>query len=668
VADDPATGGTGDVTFEKTITALDDNQQFLIVNATDVTRFEDNVGTAAQRLESLTTDAAPLAPSGITQFGRPTAGTPVTLTSAGPQLYRDGVLLNVHSHLVANEPSLGSIVFEQSVNDSVLDEHQLFVNAETFIDFRGDVGTVTRLDHLFAQANTGNISLREIRVQDSLSTSASSGIIELHANRGKIIDLNGIAGLMRLNALGHSLIATARDGIELDTEMVRLLQVKNANDGVNPATLDVVIRETNALAVREIVNEGRDVFLLSSGNTMTIEAVPAVQNSAKNNFIVGVGDLAAGLDDDIAVSGNIRADNAVSLIAGDDVTLDGTSNVRALNLFVYIKLDAGDADAAGGTVIFLGAIQGSNSLQYPIVAQGGSGNDLFSIQKFTNSPIAILAESGTLDNTFILMTDAAEQVSAFATIVQIAGQHLITYVGNEQLDIVGLGGDDKYFVQMPELVHGILANIVRLNGGEGEDEVRINGSTLPDVIRAGQYTTDANYRFQLLDAECLRVFGRGADDILENSAIVSSLLDGGFGNDHITGGNVAVNPAPGGKSRLIYDVIFGGPGIDTIIARAGDDYLFPDHLFDENTNTAVQTVNNGDVVDGGFGFDLILSLGFDTVNRGRDDRAADRIIGEGLSLNIVDFLNARFTQPTPQNVAAALLEGIGKICKKILVP
>ena len=154
----------------------------------------------------------------------------------------------------------------------------------------------------------------------------------------------------------------------------------------------------------------------------------------------------------------------------------------------------------------------------------------------------------------------------------------ITYVDNEQLDLVTLGGDDRVFVQMPEPIQGILANIIRTSTGDGDDSLKINGSTQNDVIRVNSYTTDANYRFQVRgdtgETECLQVFGFIGNDVIENSAPISSLLDGGNGADIITGSNFSVQPA---TLQPLYDVIFGGADVDQLFGRAGNDFIYADH-------------------------------------------------------------------------------------------
>ena len=126
------------VIFEKTITARDDNQHFLAVKASDVTRFEGNVGTAAQRLESLTTDAPPFVASVRTEFGRP-GGTPIAMITGSDQTYNDSVLLRQDTTLTATS---GNIIFNGFVDaedngTGGTSNHGLTVNTPNLLNIAG---------------------------------------------------------------------------------------------------------------------------------------------------------------------------------------------------------------------------------------------------------------------------------------------------------------------------------------------------------------------------------------------------------------------------------------------------------------------------------------------------------------------------------------------------
>jgi hypothetical protein len=459
---------------------------------------------------------------------------------------------------------------------------------------------------------------------------------------GAITDANGVA----VNVSASSLNTLANNGIALGTAVANLTTTNNTSG-------DILINEADGLTLQSAINNAAAIQVVSAFGPLNI-----VNVKAKAHFLGSTDDSAAP-GDDVVVSGNVEADNAVSLVAGDNSTLQGASNIKSNNSFVYLKVGGVTADAIGGQLVTYAAVQGSAALQYPIVAEGGNGNDLFSLQKIPISPIAILGRGGSLDNTFVVFSNAAEQINAFATVVDIAGQAgtEITYVDNEQLDLNTLDGNDNVFVQMPEPTHGVLANIIRTSTGAGDDSLKVNGSTQNDVMRAASYTGDANYRFQVRgdtgETEVLQMFGFTGNDTLENQAPIGALLDGGSGNDTITGANFA---------GLAYDVIFGGGELDTILGNDGNDFLFADHDF--NAGVPVQTFANGDQINSGRGFDVIVALGGDSVRRQGGDFDSDLIIGQNVGLSINDFLFAQILPPSSANINAQLQAALAKKAAK----
>jgi hypothetical protein len=648
-----------DVTFNSTVDGSAADVESLVVDASDDTSLNGSVGTLG-RLVDLTINKNDAGNPGETTFLRG-----AVIMTQDDQQYNERVELNAVANLVTLIASGGDMVFASTVDSEVADQDGLSAQAGTFVRFDGNVGVAKRLESLFAEALTDDVEFRRI---DALNT------VELDADAdpsGTVEDLDASAADLDVRAA--ALIARSRTGINLDTEIGSLTALNSgpAGDPGN-ATSFISIREANALDVLSVINNaatGGDVAIITGGNVMSIFNVSAI------GFFIGAvtENNTPAQDDDILVFGSIITGGAISMQAGDDMILGVGSDVESLNSFIYMNIDSASADAAGGTAILAGDIEADSAFQYPIFVQGGAGDDLFSLQKLPLSPIALAAEGGALDNAFILTTDAAEQVNVFATIVDIVGRPLITYVNNEQLDLVTLGGDDRVFVQMPEPTHGALANIVRTSTGAGDDSLKINGSTLADTIRINDYTTDGNYRFQVRgdtgETECLQVFGFTGNDIIENSAHIASLLDGGNGNDHITGSDFAnVFDASTGSLREIYDVIFGGADADSFVdsgrpglsGRGGNDFLYADH--DYNNGAPVQLIADGDFVNGGTGRDVIVALGADTLQRDAGDFEADIVVGQGLNLTTNDFLFAQFLPPNAGNINAQLQRGLDKKC------
>jgi len=78
----------------------------------------------------------------------------------------------------------------------------------------------------------------------------------------------------------------------------------------------------------------------------------------------------------------------------------------------------------------------------------------------------------------------------------------------------------------------------------------------------------------------------------------------------------------------------------------------------------VQTIANGDVINSGRGFDVIVALGGDSVRRAGGDFDPDLIVGQNVALSINDFLFAQLLPPSANNVAAQLQAALGKKAAK----
>jgi Ca2+-binding RTX toxin-like protein len=222
----------------------------------------------------------------------------------------------------------------------------------------------------------------------------------------------------------------------------------------------------------------------------------------------------------------------------------------------------------------------------------------------------------------------------------------IHYVFDGKLELTLVGSNvrsDNFRVQLPSRT-GLT---MRFDGGGGtKDCVRIDGTNGNDRVRVGSFTSTRPFRLQKV--ECLQMFGYKGDDILDNHAPVSSLIDGGDGDDTLLG-----------WSKV--DVIFGGDGVDTLRGNAGNDYLFGDHEFN-NRKPRVKNARDNDKMTGDTGVDTIVAVKIDIVSAGGN--VGDTIIGNTKEITAVDWLRARFLTSSSKNVQNAIDEALAQVCTK----
>jgi Ca2+-binding RTX toxin-like protein len=275
----------------------------------------------------------------------------------------------------------------------------------------------------------------------------------------------------------------------------------------------------------------------------------------------------------------------------------------------------------------------------------------------------------------------------------------INYSSVEHLRLNTLDGDDQVDFQM----NAALLTTLYVDGGSQDgdpsgiyDGLKIAGTEANDAIVVGDYNDDlpASYtvppnvrdvahlpkgvvlpatlpeRFKVRGIETLQIFGGPANDVVVNNVQVPavadprqsppstdpswhglkgipSLLNGGGGNDVMVGGDNG-------------NVIFGGAGQDSLFGGAGVDYLFLDHDFldrDATNHPFQYVVDDEYFYYGGTndGIDTIIALC--TTLRDRGDGGGGHIIGS-TDLSVIDWLKARFSKPTTENMDNALDEAL----------
>jgi RTX calcium-binding nonapeptide repeat (4 copies)/Bacterial Ig domain len=134
------------------------------------------------------------------------------------------------------------------------------------------------------------------------------------------------------------------------------------------------------------------------------------------------------------------------------------------------------------------------------------------------------------------------------------------------------------------------------------------------AITDGSLTSKATVTVQVTSSGTAWVYGTPRADVLNGNANAANRIDGGAGNDTITGGNLNDELVGGSGNDTITggegaDVLTGGQGNDTIYAGADNDMLSggdgADKLYGDDGNDLLSGGIGNDIIDGGGGVDTL---------------------------------------------------------------
>ena len=357
-----------------------------------------------------------------------------------------------------------------------------------------------------------------------------------------------------------------------------------------------------------------DVKFIGLGGTDTMSAVVGgnATLSTTGLFLNGnatVGSFQFESIDRAQLTGTDAANTIdASGFAGPTTLVGGKGNDDLTGGSSADRLDGGDGDdelsGNSGNDVLIGG-SGTDTLDGGTgndnIDGGALGNDLFRADVAVNGTLTPASFNGE-------GTDALIGIDR-ALLIGSAGSNVISAATfNNPVTVEGRGGND--------VIAGSAKNDVlkgeggddRIDGNDGNDVV--DGGTGTDTVdeeRNADFTlTDTSLKIGLLETDTLidieqadLAGGDGNNDIDALAFTGPTTLDGGAGNDEITGTNNA-------------DSILGGPGADTVFGRGGTDVI--------NTGTGNDNIDAGsgdDTITGSFGNDTIDgSTGFDTLNEG----------------------------------------------------
>lgn len=294
------------------------------------------------------------------------------------------------------------------------------------------------------------------------------------------------------------------------------------------------------------------------------------------------------------------------------------------------------------------------SINSPIIALGGDGDDVFDFSDITNPAITYEIEGGGGNDTIILPANAGRAVIDAGpgddTIVSGAGNDVIIGgAGNDTIDAGG--GNDIVFADTGEITDDAYKAPARLtdgndivNGGDGNDllvgsggDDQVNGDGGEDIVIGDGVILGLGST----DPEAFDTAGVGEFSDTSRGLGGNDLLTGGLGNDIIYAGKGDDDIDGGDDDDDIFaedgaDTVGGGAGNDLILGSRGKDVIDgndgDDEIYGDEDADTIHGNAGLDEIHGGIGPDEIWGdEDNDTINGGPDP---DKIYGGGGSDDI----------------------------------
>ena len=337
-------------------------------------------------------------------------------------------------------------------------------------------------------------------------------------------------------------------------------------------------------------------------------------------------------------------------------------------------------DAATGAYTYTPGTNFSGADSFTVQVSDGYGG--FATQT-VNVGVAAIADApslATMDQSIVL--NGAQITGTFAsdTLVAAAGvTHILGGAGN---DTIVAGGSPTMTAKL-----GITAALQDLDGSETLS-VTIDGVPAGATLSAGKSLADGSWHLTTTDLDGLTITASTLTDLklhvtataTDSVASVAStsqdlsivfdrtgapsIVEGGSGNDNITGGAgndvLYGSSMPSGKVSLPSnakegddDILHGGAGNDTIYGQNGDDQLFgdagDDWMSGGKGNDALYGGTGHNTINGDTGDDVIYAqggddvvaggTGFDTLDFSASDRGItiDASKGTAIGFNTASF-------------------------------
>ncbi len=373
------------------------------------------------------------------------------------------------------------------------------------------------------------------------------------------------------------------------------IPLRRAAAGASNGFLDIASEASVITATYVDTNDG-------VGGTVTLQALSVVNSPIGDSLYGGDGeDLISGGDGADLVSGDLG--NDVMFGNGGNDSMYGGSGNDTINsgegndlLIGNAGSDVLDGSANDDTFVWRGAVDGNDSVL------SGEGVDEVSVRGSAAGDTFSVGQSGSS----VVVGSGGASITLPITEELAAGVDRVLIAAGSGNDTVTIGN-----------LNLVGALVLSVNGEDGNDILNASGALTGSVL-------------MLLDGGLgndIITGGNGADSLVGGEG--ADVLNGGAGNDSADGGNGS-DTMNGGAGN---DSLLGGDGVDMIAGAAGRDSLnggFGNDMLNGGTENDTLAGDFGDdLLNGDFGDDLLLgeggvdsligAAGNDTLDGGRNN-------------------------------------------------
>lgn len=525
---------------------------------------------------------------------------------------------------------------------------------------------------------SGNANLRTIST--GTTSGISGGRVTIDANSGAIVDANGATtNITSGNAVLRGLAGVGSSTDVLETAVSRLegaggaggFFVLNSGNlaiggistttGLSTTTGNLDVRANGALTIEEVVatNGVTGNVLLSANET----------SSASDNLILSAGQS--------VISGG----GSVTLRAGDDVTLTGTSLVSAVTT-IEIAGDSGDADPLGATITVAARLSSTGTSLV-----GGDDDDSYSIaypSGATNAGAININDAGGTDALIVTGTNGVDELSLKTTTTNATitrggnpgSEPIIAPASIDGITLNGLDGNDTFHVQPSLLFPLLIDGGAPALGGVGVPP----GDTLDLDAFGNSFTTAGNtisvnggmptaYKnITVQSIETLPLSGMSSTSLKFDlndaypGGITTATQPGFISVPWNTLYNAAATGAPGtagtyGWNANVNGFAYGPPAIGPLTNLFDDGHSFTTQTESEAKTFSAKVSNGFMLVTVDYGSWNFANTGFRIENADTREVLADNLTTPESKANHISFvtqvkdgsLNLRFIDTTDSN-------------------